>query len=50
VTAIGAERSSYPLSPLQVGMPFHTLRAPRSGVCVQQFVGTLHEELKGPSF
>src|SRR5215203_3066675 len=49
MTAIDAEYS-YPLSPLQEGMLFHTLDAPRSGVYVQQQVGALHEELNCPAF
>ncbi|GAB4152072.1 MAG: hypothetical protein Fur0021_16520 [Candidatus Promineifilaceae bacterium] len=32
----------YPLSPTQEGMLFHTLRAPESGVYVEQLVLTLH--------
>ena len=49
MTATGAGYS-YPLSPVQKGMLFHTLYAPRSGAYVQQLVGALHEELDASAF
>jgi amino acid adenylation domain-containing protein len=42
--------SSYPLSPLQQGMLFHSLYASQSGVYVQQLVCSLHERLDVASF
>ena len=41
---------SYHLSPMQHGVLFHTLLAPRSGMYVQQFVGTLCEDLDVSAF
>ena len=49
MTATGAGYS-YPLSPLQKGMLFHTLYAPRSRAYVQQLVVALHEELDASAF
>jgi amino acid adenylation domain-containing protein len=40
----------YPLSPMQQGMLFHTLLAPRSGVYFQQFHCTLTGDLSLPEF
>lgn len=37
--------TSYPLSPMQQGMLFHSLYVPESGVNVQQIVGTLRHPL-----
>ncbi|MEH2224836.1 amino acid adenylation domain-containing protein [Nostoc sp.] len=36
---------SYPLSPMQQGMLFHSLHAPHSGVYIEQLVCALHENL-----
>ena len=41
---------SYPLSPVQQGMLFHSLYAPHSGVYIQQLVCTLHEDLNVSAF
>ena len=40
----------YPLSPTQLGMLFHTIQAPHSGIYFQQFVGTLTGELDRTAF
>ena len=42
--------NKYPLSPMQEGMLYQNLRAPRSGVDVQQQVDSLREELDVASF
>ncbi|HEX8650844.1 MAG TPA: amino acid adenylation domain-containing protein, partial [Pyrinomonadaceae bacterium] len=42
--------SSYPLSPMQQGMLFHSLDARWSGVYVQQLVCSLHENLNVTAF
>lgn len=41
---------SYPLSPMQQGMLFHSLYASRSGVNIEQVVLTLHESLNVLAF
>ncbi len=41
---------SFPLSPLQQGLLFHTLQAPQSGVYLQQLIGEFHEPLDMPQF
>lgn len=41
---------SYPLSPMQQGMLFHSLYARQSGVNIEQVVLTLHESLKVLAF
>jgi amino acid adenylation domain-containing protein len=41
---------SYPLSPMQQGMLFHTLYSPPSRVYIRQFVCALHEDLNVPAF
>jgi len=41
---------SYPLSPMQQGMLFHSLRAPQSGVDIEQMICTLHEDLNVSAF
>ncbi len=40
----------YPLSPTQLGMLFHTIQAPHSGVYFQQFVCTLSGEFDPAAF
>jgi NRPS condensation-like uncharacterized protein len=42
--------STYGLSPLQHGMLFHRLYAPRAGVDIEQIVDALHEELRVSHF
>ena len=42
--------TTYPLSPMQEGMLFHSLYGPHSGVYVQQMVGELREELDVSAF
>lgn len=41
---------SYPISPLQQGMLFHSLYAPQSGIYVPQMIWTLHEDLNVSAF
>jgi surfactin family lipopeptide synthetase C len=41
---------SYPLSPVQQGMLFHSLYAPQSGVYIQQLICAFHEDLDVLSF
>lgn len=38
-------QSAYPLSPLQMGMLYHALSEPSSGVDIEQILFTLHESL-----
>ena len=45
-----AIESQYSLSSLQQGMLFHSLYAPQSGVNIEQFVCTLHEDLNVSCF
>jgi amino acid adenylation domain-containing protein/FkbM family methyltransferase len=45
-----AIEDSYPLSPMQQGMLFHSLYAPQSGVYLQQLVSALHEDLNVSAF
>lgn len=45
-----SERLTYNLTPMQKGMLFHCLAAPRSGTDVEQVIGTLHESLDLPAF
>lgn len=42
--------ASYPLSPMQQGMLFHSLVAQEPGVYVQQHLSTLHEALNVDAF
>ena len=41
---------SYPLSPMQQGMMYHSIYDPRSGVDIEQMVYTLHENLNVRAF
>ncbi|MHB8524061.1 MAG: amino acid adenylation domain-containing protein, partial [Limisphaerales bacterium] len=41
---------SYPLSPMQQGMLFHSLQAPQPGVDIEQVVCEMHEPLDVPAF
>jgi amino acid adenylation domain-containing protein/FkbM family methyltransferase len=41
---------SYPLSPMQQGMLFHSLYAPQTGVYSQQSICSLREDLNVPAF
>ena len=41
-------RLAYPLSPLQTGMLYHTLKEPGSGVDIEQILFTLREPLALP--
>src|SRR5262245_26862749 len=41
---------SYPLSPMQQGMLFHSLYAPQSGVDIEQMIIDLPENLNIPAF
>jgi len=41
---------SYPLSPMQQGMLFHSLGAPHSGVDIEQVIVTLKEEMDDAAF
>ena len=41
---------SYPLSPMQQGMLFHSLYAPQSGMYVQQLICGLQEDLQVAAF
>jgi amino acid adenylation domain-containing protein len=45
-----AKESSYPLSPLQQGILFHSLYEPDSGLYIQQLVCSIHEELNVTAF
>ncbi|HEX8087723.1 MAG TPA: condensation domain-containing protein, partial [Blastocatellia bacterium] len=41
---------SYPLSPMQQGMLFHSLYDPNPGVNIEQVIYSLHEHLNAPAF
>jgi amino acid adenylation domain-containing protein len=43
-------RETYPLSPLQEGMLFHTLASIGSGVDIEQIIGSIHEQLDVEAF
>ncbi len=43
-------KDSYPLSPMQQGMLFHSMYAQQSGVNIEQMVCTLHENLDSSAF
>jgi amino acid adenylation domain-containing protein len=45
-----AIEDTYPLSPMQQGMFFHTLQAAQSGVYIEQMVLSLHEDLNVKAF
>ena len=45
-----AIEDTYPLSPIQQGMFFHTLQATQSGVYIEQMVLSLHEDLHVGAF
>jgi NRPS condensation-like uncharacterized protein len=40
---------TYPLSPMQQGMLFHSLYAPGSGIDIERIVCALHEEVDAPA-
>jgi hypothetical protein len=42
--------ASYPLSPMQQGMPFHSLVAQEPGVYIQQHLSAFHEALNVEAF
>jgi surfactin family lipopeptide synthetase C len=50
IALFDAIENSYPLSPMQQGMVFHSLYAGDSGVEIEQMVYTLHEDLQAESF
>lgn len=41
---------SYPLSPMQEGMLFHSLYSPRSGVDIEQIICTIREDFVVTAF
>ncbi len=43
-------QTSYPLSDIQKGMVFHSLKFPHSGVYIQQLIGNMQEELDLSAF
>jgi amino acid adenylation domain-containing protein len=49
-SAAGRVEDAYPLSPVQEGMLFHTVHAPRPGVYVEQFTCRLRGGLDVPAF
>ncbi len=44
------DQRTFPLSPLQKGMVFHTLKNPDSGLYIQQLIAEVHEEINVPAF
>ncbi len=49
-TKVNNIEDKYPLSFIQQGMLFHSLYAPHSGVNIEQFICTLHEDVKVSAF
>ena len=50
IRPVGHVNKSYPPSPMQQGMLFHSLSAPRSGVDIEQVLCTLPEQLNVAAF
>ena len=50
IRSVNTVAESYPLSPMQQGMLYHSLSAPHSGVDIEQVIGTLSEDLRAAAF
>jgi len=50
IPSVNTVAESYPLSPMQQGMLYHSLSAPHSGVDIEQVIGTLSEDLRAAVF